>query len=336
MLGLDFVINHPIICIITGALLFLILYIYRDPPKPTRHGSKEQFDPTKIKTPSATFEMIQTNGIHLHTLCAGDPKNPLVVLLHGFPEFWKGWELQVDDLVNAGYYVMVPDQRGYNLSSKPLNMGDYRITNMVNDIIGLLDFAKREKAYLAGHDWGAAVAWALAMLRPERFHKVVIVNVPHPVSFKWFYMNDKEQNKKSGYMRRFQIPYFPQRFAAKNNFEDIGKMLAKTALPGVFTVEKLKAYKLAWNDPGTFNCMLNWYRAAFQRPPKIPSEKIKVEIPVLIIWGAEDRFLKKEMAEHSLKYCVNGKVELIEGATHWVLHEKPEIVNKLMINFYKS
>ena len=335
MILLDFVINHPYFCIFAGVLLVLIPFIYRDPPKPTRHGSKEQFDPTKIKTPSATFEMIQTNGIHLHTLCAGDPKNPLVVLLHGFPEFWKGWELQVDDLVNAGYYVMVPDQRGYNLSSKPLNMGDYRITNMVNDIIGLLDFAKREKAYLAGHDWGAFIAWWLVIMRPERFHKLVIVNIPHPESFNWFYKNDKEQHKISGYMRRFQIPFLPQRGMAKGNFEVMAKMVSRSALPGVFTEETLKAYKLAWNDPGTLNCMINWYRAFFQRHPRVPAEKFNIEIPVLVIWGTGDKFLKKEMAHDSMKYCKNGKVEEVEGATHWILHEKPEIVNKLMINFYK-
>ena len=323
--------------IVPGVLLvLLVLYIYRDPPKPTRHASRDQLNVKKITTPTATFEMIPTNGVHLHTLCAGDPKNPLVVLLHGFPEFWKGWECQVDDLVKAGYYVVVPDQRGYNLSSKPLNMGDYRITNMVNDVIGLLDHLKRDKAYLAGHDWGAFVAWHCAILKPERFHKLNVVNVPHPQSFNWYYKNDKEQHKHSSYMRRFQIPYLPQRGMAKNNFELIGKMLQKGSNPGTFTDEDINAYKLAWNDPGTMNCQLNWYRAMFQRPVKIEEEKYHISIPVMVIWGTNDFLLKQDMGVHSLKYCKNGKIELVEGATHWVLHEAPERVNKLMVDFFKT
>lgn len=336
MLSLTLVLDHPFYFAIIPIVIFLIIFIYRDPPKRTRHGSFDQFSSSKIKTPTATFEMIPTNGIHLHTLCAGDKANPLVILLHGFPEFWKGWENQIDDLVNAGYYVMVPDQRGYNLSSKPLNLGDYKVTNLVNDIIGLVDFAKKEKAYLAGHDWGAIVAWYLVFLKPERFHKLLIVNVAHPVVFGSYYTKNKEQHKRSRYIRLFQIPYFPQRAISRNNFDLLEKQLIGSSRAGTFTNENLKAYKLAWNDPGTINCMLNWYRAAAQRRVKLNRDQYYVSIPVLILWGTDDKFLVTEMATSSLKYCKNGRTELIEGATHWVLHEKPKKVNKMIVDFFKA
>lgn len=243
MVLLNFVFDHPILVLLFPILVLVVMFIYYDPPRRTRHASRDQFSAAKIKTPSATFEMIPTNGIHLHTLCAGDPANPLVILLHGFPEFWKAWELQVDDLVNSGFYVMVPDQRGYNLSSKPLNMGDYKITTLVQDIIGLVDYAKRDKVYLAGHDWGAVIAWYLAMLHPDRFHKLLVVNGTHSKVFAAAYKHDKDQYKKSGYMRLFQIPFIPQRVIARNDFAIFTKgpkSIVETARPGAFSEEDIK------------------------------------------------------------------------------------------------
>lgn len=317
--------------IAAGAAYF---YLYRDRPKPSTHASKDQV--SKLKTQQVKFEMISTNGIKLHTLCAGDPANPLVILLHGFPEFWKGWELQIDALVNAGYYVMVPDQRGYNLSSKPLNISDYRIENLVGDILGLLESTGKGKALLGGHDWGGVVAWYLASARPDKFEKLFIANAPHPHIFWWYYKNDKEQYKKSSYMRAFLFPYLPQRKIASNNFEFVEKALVKGSKEGSFSSEDIKAYKLAWSDPGTFNGMLNWYRAFFFQSKGLEMIKSKVKVPVFIAWGVEDTALKYEMGVDSLKHCENAKIEKVEEATHWILHEQPEKISQLMIEFFKA
>lgn len=279
------------------------------------------------------FKFIETNGIKLHVLCAGDTNNPLMVLLHGFPEFHKGWEAQIDDMVNTGYYVMVPDQRGYNLSDKPWFIGDYKIDKLSLDIVGLIDHSGKKKAVVAGHDWGAAVAWQMGLAHHDRLERLIIVNVPHPKTLGKFLKIDKEQKKKSSYMVRFQIPFIPQFLMRKNNFKVLEKTLKRTSLEGTYSDEDIEEYKQAWGQKRAIPCMLNWYRAAFRR--KVKLENSKVPIKTLIIWGKKDRFLKWEMGVDSLRYCGDGRIEFIDDATHWVLKERPEIVNKLMIEFLK-
>lgn len=280
------------------------------------------------------IEMILTNGIELNSLIAGDKKNPMIILLHGFPEFMKGWEKQVDELVEAGYFVVVPDQRGYGKSDKPWGIKNYKITILALDIIGLIDHFKREKAIIAGHDWGASVAWFLTAHHSERVEKLIIVNVPHGSVFRKFFKKDKEQKKKSRYILVFQIPLFPQWIFAKKNFKYGVNILANTSLKGTFSEDDLNEYREAWSSVKNISRMLNWYRAAIQRPSKVKLEQI--DTPTLIIWGEKDIFLKKDMAEESLKYCDNGTLEYIEDATHWVLHEKPETVNPIMVSFLKN
>ncbi len=276
-------------------------------------------------------EFIQTNGITLHVVTAGNKDNPLVILLHGFPEFWKGWEKQLDDFVKAGYYVMVPDQRGYNFSDKPWGVGKYRIDKLAKDIIGLIDYVGKEKAIICAHDWGAGVAWRLGMEFKDRIEKIVIVNVPHPSTMTKFIRTDKEQRKKSSYMFQFQVPLIPQLLARRKDYSWLVSSLVKTSNKGTFSDEDIEEFKKAWSQKRAIPCMLNWYRALFRRrPPKVVRY---VDCPLLIVWGENDQFLKKEMGKDSLKYCKDGRIEYISGATHWVLHEKPEIVNPIMIDF---
>ena len=284
----------------------------------------------KVKS-DITSEFIQTNNITLHVITAGNKDNPLVILLHGFPEFWKGWEKQVDDFVKAGYYVMVPDQRGYNISDKPWGVGKYRIDKLAKDIIGLIDHAGKEKARICGHDWGAGVAWRLGMEFKDRIEKIVIVNVPHTSTIAKFIIKDKEQRKKSSYMFKFQIPLIPQWLARRKDYSWLVSALVETSNEGTFTDKDIEEFKKAWSQKRAIPCMLNWYRAAFRRlPPKVDRY---VDCPLLIVWGENDQFLKKEMGEESLKYCKNGEIKYISETTHWVLHEKPKIVNPIIIDF---
>ncbi|MCE7735150.1 MAG: alpha/beta hydrolase [Candidatus Heimdallarchaeota archaeon] len=277
------------------------------------------------------FQFIETNGIKLHVARAGNLEDPLVIFLHGFPEFWISFRRQVDALIAAGYQVMLPDQRGFNLSDKPWRIGSYKLDKMAADVIGLIDHAGKDKAYVVGHDWGAAVTWFLGSSYPDRLHKIITLNVPHNSIFRKYMFTNKEQRKKSQYMYDFQWPIVPQIALRRKDFKNLVKTIQKSSVKGTFSDADMEEYKSAWKQRRAIPCMLNWYRASFRRKLKMPNRQ--VTIPNLIIWGEKDNFLMKEMAEASLKYCDQGKLEYIEDATHWVQHEKPELVSKLIVDF---
>lgn len=276
---------------------------------------------------------IHTNGIKLHAVTEGNPDDPLVILLHGFPEFWKGWENQIAPIAAEGYFVVAPDQRGYNLSDKPWGIGAYTRDKLAMDVLGIIESMGRKKAIIAGHDWGAAVAWHLAANFPEMVEKLVIVNVPHAKTFERRFRNDPVQRKKSRYMLQFQFPLLPQYMLRRKDFSALEAALTKTSMPGTFSEQDIFEYKQAWRQKRAVPCMLNWYRAAFRRRLKL--RKVQVEPPTLILWGKEDRFLRYEMAEESLEFCKDGSVKFFNG-THWVLHEFPKKTNEAIIEFIRE
>src|SRR5436305_2582450 len=148
--------------------------------------------------------------IELYAKAEGSPGAPVIILLHGFPEFWRAWHNQIDPLASAGFRVIVPDQRGYNLSSKPQDMKSYAVRELASDVIGIADELKQEQVFLAGHDWGAAVAWASALLYPKRVAKLAILNVPHPSIMNRHLQNDPQQIRRSWYICFFQLPRLPE------------------------------------------------------------------------------------------------------------------------------
>jgi pimeloyl-ACP methyl ester carboxylesterase len=277
-------------------------------------------------------QVVETNGIQLHVVQAGPPDGPLVILLHGFPEFWYGWKRQIDDLAQAGFRVWVPDQRGYNLSDKPSGAKSYAIDTLASDVIGLITAAGKQKAVIVGHDWGAAVAWWTAATYPQYVERLVVLNVPHPSVMKYFASHDYGQMRRSWYIGFFQIPVLPELFSRLGNWSMLTKTLTGTSRRGTFTDADLEQYRAAWSQPGAFTAMVNWYRAAIQHSPK-RSTRIRIAVPTLLIWGVKDRFLKRDMAQPSIDLCDNGRVVFFESATHWVQHEESKEVNKLLINF---
>jgi pimeloyl-ACP methyl ester carboxylesterase len=274
---------------------------------------------------------IKTNGINLHVVQTGPEDGPLVILLHGFPEFWYGWREQIDFLAGQGFRVWAPDQRGYNLSDKPKGLAAYNLDQLSADVIGLIDAAGREKAFLVGHDWGAAVAWWTACKYPERLSKMVILNVPHHKVFRETLNKDGEQRRKSWYIAFFQIPWLPEVLGGLRNTETFAQSLQQTSRPGTFTEADLAEYRKAWSQPGALTSMMNWYRAVVQKPPRAPDPRVKV--PTLVLWGKKDHFLKHEMAQASIELCDDGRLVYFDDATHWLHHEEPERVNQLMAEF---
>lgn len=273
------------------------------------------------------------NGeVTLNAVAAGPKNGPVVLLLHGFPEFWYGWHKQIDPLAAAGFRVIVPDQRGYNKSSKPSGVCSYALTELVSDVIAIADQLGQERIFLAGHDWGAAVAWSVALLHPNRVAKLAILNVPHPSVMRRYLMKNRSQLRKSWYMFFFQLPYLPEAFLSASNFRRGAASLAGSSRPGTFSEDDLAQYRAAWSQPGALTAMIHWYRAAFRYRAKFSDRTVRV--PTRILWGLRDRFLMAEMAQDSLRYCTQAELIPFPEATHWLQHEEPARVSQIFVDFF--
>jgi pimeloyl-ACP methyl ester carboxylesterase len=277
-------------------------------------------------------ERITTNGVSLHVVTDGPQDGPLVLMLHGFPEHWYSWRKQIPFFAERGFRVWAPDQRGYNESDKPDGVAAYNIEELSKDVLGLIDASGSDKVYLVGHDWGAAVAWWTAMRHPERLHKMAVLNVPHPVVMENTMRKSLRQLRKSWYIFFFQLPFIPELGFKRGGGREMAEGLRKTARRGTFSDEDLQIYREAWAKPGAVTGMMNWYRAMFRARPHIPTD-IRIKVPTLLIWGARDVALSREMAQPSIDLCDDGRLVMIEEATHWVQHDEPDRVNQLLGDF---
>jgi pimeloyl-ACP methyl ester carboxylesterase len=286
---------------------------------------------------------VEVSGLHegyadlsearLHYVEAG--QGPLVVLLHGFPEFWYSWRLQIPGLAAAGFRVVAPDMRGYNLSSRPSGVAAYDVDHLAADIRELIRERGSDSAFLAGHDWGAGVAWAAAMNHPEVVRRLAILNVPHPRRF-LHGVRSPRQLAKSWYMFFFQLPWLPERILRTSDWRFLRVGFEHDARPGAFSADDIDRYREAWSQPGATTAMVNYYRAMFRQSPKRAEARIRrVDAPTLVIWGERDRYLGPELAPPHRTDVPNleGVVRLTD-ATHWVQHDEPERVTELLAEFF--
>lgn len=276
--------------------------------------------------------MIAVNGVRLHVVSAGPTGGKPVILLHGFPEFWRGWSKQISPLAEAGYRVIVPDQRGYNLSNAPKDIRAYSLDNLSRDITGLMDHFGYQQAAVVGHDWGGAVAWHLGIHHPERVERLGILNLPHPLVVSKFLRTSLQQMLRFWYFAYFQIPRLPDWLASINNYAGAASILTASGKDSTFSTDDIAEYKQAWANSGGLTGMLNWYRAAVRYPPRMKPGAL-LTMPVLIVWGRRDVALQYEMASASLKYCPNGRLITLNDATHWVQHDEPQAVARALLEF---
>jgi pimeloyl-ACP methyl ester carboxylesterase len=274
-------------------------------------------------------QFYQVNGITLHAATAGSPAGKVILFLHGFPEFSLGWKKQLLFFAEKGYFAVAPDQRGYNLSSKPKGVKAYRIENLVEDVVELIKQISTQKIILVGHDWGGGVAWEVSGQHPELIEKLIILNMPHLKVMRQTLKRNPRQMLRSWYAGFFQIPFLPEWFSSLFNFKMLEKSMIRSANKNTFSRHEMAAYKTAWRNPGAVKAMINWYRAYKYSQPALK----RISIPTLILWGKKDKFLLPEMAEKSNLLCAKGKLILIEDATHWLHHEKAAKVNQLIQNF---
>ncbi len=276
---------------------------------------------------------ISTNGVKLHVAEAGPQEGPLVVLLHGFPELWYGWRRQIPALAAAGFRVLVPDQRGYNLSDKPPRVRDYATHVLAEDVVGLFDALGCERALLVGHDWGGGVAWTLAEQHPERLKALAVLNCPHGRAFQEVLRRSPRQLLRSWYMGFFQLPWLPEATLGAGGAARLERaMTGSASRPDVLSQEDLAVYREAWSQPGALRAMLNWYRAGLRHPPPSPQGEM-IETPTLLIWGEKDTALGAELIEPIARHCSEIRVERLAEASHWVQHEEHERVNELLAAF---
>lgn len=276
----------------------------------------------------------QVNGITLHTAEAGNPHGNIILLLHGYPECWYAWKAQMEYFAGKGYRVIAPDQRGYNLSSKPKQVASYRIKELVSDVVALIRQLTDKKITLVAHDWGGIIAWKIAAQFPSLLEHLIILNIAHPDIMKQTLKKNFLQLLRSWYIGFFQLPLLPEWISSSSDFAFLERSLVKTANPGVFSKADIEQYKAAWKQPGAIHAMINWYRAFVRYgDPALPPGKIMV--PVLMIWGKKDKFLSSGMARPSIELCIHGKLVMMENATHWVHHEEAAIVNQLIYNFIR-
>jgi pimeloyl-ACP methyl ester carboxylesterase len=272
-----------------------------------------------------------SDGVRIHCASAGQNggKRPLVVLLHGFPEFWWSWRNQIKALAGAGFHVVAPDLRGYNASDKPAGVGSYKLARLSQDVADVIRAYGADKAYVAGHDWGGAVAWELAMHHPEVVEKLAILNCPHPVNMAKG-LRTLKQLKKSWYMFLFQIPRLPEMLIAKDDYAGLRRTLA-----GAMSEAEIARYIDAASKPGALTAMLNYYRASIRgklfggaRRPR------PIDAPVMIVWGERDKHLGRELARPPARLVPNLRMEWVPEGSHWVQNDAADRVNELFFDFF--
>ncbi len=272
---------------------------------------------------------IITNGIRMHYVMQGE--GPLIVLLHGFPEFWYSWRYQIPVLAEHGYTVVAPDLRGYNDTDKPHT--GYDVATLIRDVEGLIKGLGYKRAIVVGHDWGGVLAWAFAMRYPHMTERLIVMNAPHPQAM-LRELRTLKQLRKSWYVFAFQLPWLPEYLLNRNNANEIGRMLRGAAVQKeAFTREITAKYQEAMNKPGAMTAALNYYRQLFRSWPQSAEKIPPITAPTLLIWGEQDIALGIELTMGLEPWVDNLQVKRIPDSGHWVQQEKPEQVNAFMQEF---
>ncbi|AGY56269.1 alpha/beta fold hydrolase [Gloeobacter kilaueensis] len=273
---------------------------------------------------------VEANGIRFHCVQQGLPGAPLVLLLHGFPEFWYAWRYQIPVLAEH-FWVVAPDLRGYNLSDKPA--GGYDLATLSADIRALIAAFGYSKAHVVGHDWGGLIAWEFAYRYPDALDRLVVLNAPHPVRFVEELRSNPLQLFKSLYIFFFQLPWLPEQLIAHNDYEVLEQLFRHPEVrPGSFSDADIQVYRQALAVPGALSAALRYYRELLQ--PAGTSYEQLLAAPALVIWGSRDFALETRLSEKLERFFVSGpKRVLLRDCSHWVQQEDPGQVNALLIDF---
>jgi len=282
--------------------------------------------------PTWQHDSIMTNGLRLHYVTQGE--GPLMLMLHGFPEFWYAWKHQIPEFAQD-YKVVAVDLRGYNDSDKPAGVEAYRMPELEQDVRGIILGLGYERCVLVAHDWGGLIAWTFAYDYPELVERLIVMNCPHPAKF-LAGLQTLQQQLRSWYMLFFQLPWLPEFVLQADNYKLIGQLfIGTTAHPNAFPPADVEAYKQAAAKPGALTAMLNYYRANLLKPAWDHRDWTVLPMPTLIIWGEADQALGKELTYGTELYAADLTVRYLPQASHWVAQEEPELVNHYMREFLR-
>ncbi|MFX0085202.1 MAG: alpha/beta fold hydrolase [Candidatus Hodarchaeota archaeon] len=286
---------------------------------------------------------LNVGNLKLHYVESGSGK--LVILLHGFPDFWYSWRYQIP-VLSKSYRVVAPDLRGYNKSDKPKGIENYTTSLLVQDISNLIEALGENKASIVGHDWGGFVAWNLAMTAPEKVSNLIIINCPHPVPLlQAFWSMRFQQLQKSWYVFFFQTPKVPEEILSRNNCQVLQRMLLGSFNnKKVLDEEDIQLYIEAWSQQGALAASINYYRANWN-PANILSMPEdyqvgliqrfpKIKCRTLVIWGEKDIALEKSLTVGLEEYIENTcQIKYFPNLGHWIHNEEPDAVNSIILSF---
>lgn len=274
-------------------------------------------------------ECITANGVNLHYVTEGN--GPLMLMLHGFPEFWYSWRHQIPEFA-SDFKVVAPDLRGYNDSDKPKAQSAYVMNELVRDVESIIRVLGYEKCVLVAHDWGGAIAWSFAYAYPEMVERLIIMNCPHPGKFSEGLRNP-QQLLRSSYMFLFQLPLVPELLIQFQDYQFVENAFKGMAInKDAFSKEDIDAYKDAVAKRGALTAMINYYRNIFNSKTFDQNWGI-IDIPTLMIWGEEDTALGKELTYGTEAYVKDFQIKYIPNCSHWVQQEQPQLVNQYMREF---
>jgi pimeloyl-ACP methyl ester carboxylesterase len=263
----------------------------------------------------------------------GPADGPVVVLLHGFPQFADSWDPIVAQLTAQGYRCLAPDQRGYSPGARPARRRDYRLPLLIDDVRALVDASGAQRVQLVGHDWGAVVAWAFAAAHPDRLASVSPLSVPHPAAFLRALATSR-QFLSSWYVFAFQLPYLPEQFLVGTDGRR-WRRLAKRLRDSGQSAPAAERDARRMAQAGTLTAALKWYRAMLLGNPR--SYQAKTTVPTLFVWGDQDQFAKPAGAESTGRW-VSGpyRFEAIAGASHWLPEEQVDLVSRLLLDQFAT
>ena len=278
-------------------------------------------------------EMIRVGDLQMHVVVEGPEDGPLIIMLHGFPEFWYSWRYQIKALAAAGYRTVAVDERGYNLTDK---RGPYDVFTLASDVVGLVRALGHERAVVMGNDWGGVVAWVLGARHPDIVERLIVLNAPHPaaglIALRSLYL---PQLIKSWYVLAFQVPVVPELLIGANDFELFARIL-KQQTRGAIGDQEIAYFKQAWAQPGALTAGVDWYRASLRAWMRGRLKDLTVRTLSLLIWGDRDAYLTIRTAEWTRHYVDDLKIAYIRGASHWVQQDSPEIVNRFALDFLQG
>ncbi len=272
---------------------------------------------------------LKTNGIQLHYVTQGD--GPLILFLHGFPEFWYSWRHQLEAF-GHDYKAVALNLRGYNNSDKPEEKSAYALPELVKDVEGTIRALGYERCTLVGHDWGGAIAWSFAYAYPTMLEQLIVLNLPHPAKFAAG-LRTPQQLLRSWYVGLFQLPVLPEFLLSAGNYAAIRAIFRDQAALGAFTQADIDALVAAAAKPGAIASMLNYYRNIFSAEGLLNQQWGVLEVPTLMIWGENDAALGKELTDGTEEYVADFTICYIAHCSHWVQQEQPALVNQYIKDF---